>query len=671
MSAFTDLMVARKIEKLKAELEASAAAAKEPDTGQAFLSKLTMRSGDMAVGIAADSTWNASDEAIDLYMTKLAADNPTLAVEIRHWNDTTQAYSAATVVSAGIAETGGTVFQDTFTRTAAEVYGTTPDIGEVWGRDGTNAMGDWSLNGTQAVRSSDTTNGAILATGAAGDTETTVDMNLSSLGTGTSRTFRLYFCYLNSTNHAFLQISIGTTGTVTWNITSRVNNVATQVAAGASNPFPANTTGSPVTLKGKLQGTTLSGSVNATTISGTLSSADAAVLASGLQAGVSGGIAGDAMNSFQIVVLAPAPPKKLTLWNASMSGSTLLYQQTRFAPMFPVPLDLLIINSGHNYGTNTPAQYETAIDSFIEAFRAVQPAAGIVISSQNPQKAPASGRVSHLLRQATLKSYAARKGIGYIPGMEAFKALPDGGVTRIAADGVHPTPGASNSGSSLWRDAIASYFAALASTVGPAGPAGSAGAQGIQGPAGATGPAGQGITTHEKSSGHWFAFQPGRPTTSFQFSAGSLHLGPIWLPEAIDITSIGYTQNGTGTAGSTAHIGLYSRSGTTFTRLFNFGVIDTATSGDKKIDGTWQLGAGVFWTAYLPIGATPSVYVTDSAPAIPGPQLYGPSSGQVGPTQTTGQMVVNGTGLSALPTSFTNTLTWSPYQPPRFVGKFA
>jgi hypothetical protein len=621
-NAFTDLTVARRIEKLKADLAASAAATAKADTGQAFLSKLTMRSGDIAVGVAADSTWNASDEAIDLYMTKLAADNPTLAVEIKHWNDTTQAYSAATVVSAGIAETGGTVFQDTFTRTAAEIYGTTPDIGEVWGRDGTNAMGDWSLNGTQAVRSADTTNGGILATGAAGDTETTVDMNLSSLGTGTSRTFRLYFCYLNSTNHAFLQISIGTTGTVTWNITSRVNNVATAVATGTSNPFPANTTGSPVTLKGKLQGTTLSGSINGTTISGTLSSADAAVLASGVQAGVSGGIAGDAMNSFQIVVLAPAPPKKLTLWNASMSGSTLLYQQTRFAPMFPVPLDLLIINSGHNYGTNTPAQYEAAIDSFIAAFRAVQPAAGIVISSQNPQKAPASGRVSHLLRQATLKSYAARKGIGYIPGMEAFKALPDGGVTLIATDGVHPTPGASNSGSSLWRDAITNYFAALASTVGPAGPAGPAGSAGSAGVAGAQGPAGAGVAM-PNIPGHWALLNPGPISARTDFMVGYFYVMPVVIPTAMDITALTF-QVTTAAPGASMAVGVYNQpSAGQFNRMLNFGSIDCSTNGEKQMSGTVTLPAGIVYFGWVQLGAQFSTATTNGPIVVPGPHPIG------------------------------------------------
>jgi len=128
--------------------------------------------------------------------------------------------------------------------------------------------------------------------------------------------------------------------------------------------------------------------------------------------------------------------------------------------MYPVPLDLLIVSSGHNYGTNTPAQYEAALDAFLAAFRAVQPAAGILVSSQNPQKSPQTGITAHLARQAILRSYAARHGCGYLPTLEAFWAQANHGGALIQSDGAHPTTGA-GSGSELWRDTMTAYIAAI------------------------------------------------------------------------------------------------------------------------------------------------------------------------------------------------------------------
>lgn len=436
------------------------------DKGEAFVNKLTMKTGDIAVGLAGDSTMNAMDEAADLYMVKLAADHPSLAVGIKHWNDTTQAYDAEVQVSTGIAETGGTVFHDTFSRTSADLYNSTPDIGEVWGRDGSNASGDWAVDGNKAVRTSDTVVGASIADGAVGG-----DMRVSFSGalttvnnSGATRRFFIYLNYVDPANHVYASINIvDTTGVVSVQISKRIANVVTTLYSSASGALTANTSKVPYTLAFWRAGTALTFTLNGTNHTASITADDAIAINAGTKAGftASAVTAGDWIDDFKMEIITAAPAKKLTFYNGSFSGSKLDYQEPRVAALFPVPLDVLLINSGHNYGAQTPAQYQTALDSFITAFRAVQPTSGIVITSQNPQKAPASNQVGHLLRQASVRSYAAKRGLGYVPGMEAFKNLPDGGVTLIATDGVHPTGGTTGTGSSLWRDAIANYFDTL------------------------------------------------------------------------------------------------------------------------------------------------------------------------------------------------------------------
>lgn len=430
------------------------------DVGQNFKQKLLLKSGNITMGVAGDSTWNAIDEAIDLYMAKLATDYPWLAISIKHWNDATQAYDADAVISAGTADTGGLVFNDTFTRTAADLFGTTPDIGTAWGRDGANATGDWSIDGAKLVRTADATSGNMLANAISqGDQTVSLSGTISSTNTGVARNHRLYFHYASSTDHLFAQIAVSSTGVVSFSLVKRIGNIVTTVASGGGAGMASNTASIPYTLSVSKNGLNVSATLNSTTISGVLSSDDDLAVAGGTQAGFSGSVLqNDTIDNFQINIPNPAPAKKLTLYNASWPGSKLDYQQPRLASMFPVDLDVLLINSGHNYGAASPDAYLDAMSDFIYSFRLLQPKSGIVIASQNPQKAPAQVKL-HLARQSVLKSYCKRFNYGYIPIIEAYKALGDGGDSLInSTDGVHPTPGTPNTGSSLSRDTITTYF---------------------------------------------------------------------------------------------------------------------------------------------------------------------------------------------------------------------
>ena len=441
-------------------VEGSYAPILAPDTGSLAMSKVRLGL-PVNAGIAGDSTGNAANEWFDLLATAVGAAHPSMAVEIPHWNDATQALDAPTVIQPGTVGGSGVVFHDTFNRTAADLYGSTPDIGAVWGRDGSNASGDWTLDGTDAVRSSDATVGTLVGTASPGEMRTELLANIGTLATGTQRIFRLYSQMKDTSNSVFLTFSVSTTGAPSATITKRIAAVNTVIGTAASIPsVGTNTASNEIAFELSLSGTMVTAKVNGTTFTGPLTTDDLAALAGATNVGVAGssaGGAGDRLHEITVTVGSPAPAPVARFYNASMSGSTLTYQQARLAAMFPQPLDLLFVSSCHNYSTDTPAQYAAKLDAFVAAFRAVQPTAGIVIVSQNPQKPPATNPAAHKARLASLRSYATRRGFGYIPVAETWAKQPSGGVGLILPDGIHPTTGA-GSGSALWADTAAAYL---------------------------------------------------------------------------------------------------------------------------------------------------------------------------------------------------------------------
>jgi hypothetical protein len=65
--------------------------------------------------------------------------------------------------------------------------------------------------------------------------------------------------------------------------------------------------------------------------------------------------------------LAPA-----VVYNASVAGSTIAYQQARITAMYPEQPDLVVIHHGHNYNDTVdgPA-FVPVIDAFLSALFAV------------------------------------------------------------------------------------------------------------------------------------------------------------------------------------------------------------------------------------------------------------------------------------------------------------
>jgi len=298
------------------------------DIGQTVAARLRYKTGSVAVGIAGDSTGNAANEWLDTWATAVGVADPTLRVEIPHWNDTTHAYDAPTVVQAGGSDYIVRV-KDTFTRTAADLYGSLPDVaGTAWIGDSALAAGDYSLNGTAAVSTSESgaARGVTLAdSGVVGNATMTINGVLTSVPVGgVAHAYSFFLGHASISNHLFATLSVSGGGTTTWTLFKRIAGVATSLGSVAT-PYPANTAGQSYLLTFSRVGTTVTATIGAATITGTITEGDVAVL--GTRAGFTSTLTpGATINDFELSV-AETTSRVLTVYNASISGSVLTAQQ--------------------------------------------------------------------------------------------------------------------------------------------------------------------------------------------------------------------------------------------------------------------------------------------------------------------------------------------------------
>lgn len=449
--------------------QAAVVAASPADAGEDFVQKLKYGIGNPQIGVAGDSTGNAADEWPSLLIDKLAADYPAVGFRRQLVNEATDVYNTEVVVSAGQGSSGTTTTAaDSFDGTG-DLLGSTTTSGHVWS-GASNAAGDWTRGNGIITRSADSVQSdLILDGGLAGDMSVYwAGLTMSTETPATQRFRRLYAKYLNSQNHVFVAIQVSTTGLVTTSLVKRIANTATTMTS-ANGHLPAATASAAFEASISVVGLTVTAVVNGNTITATLTQAEADALAaaSALGLGSSNDVGGTA-SAVRIDILGSAgAAQTVKLWCGSKSGSTLQWQQDRLAALYPVPLDVLFISSIHNYGSDLPAQWQAKVDTFVAAFRKVQPTCGIVIVSQNPQKpgSLAVARAAHMARAMSARSYARRRGFGYAPTVEAFLARGDKGVSLIQPDGIHPTVGETSggvvTGSSLWRDAVRSFFSGL------------------------------------------------------------------------------------------------------------------------------------------------------------------------------------------------------------------
>lgn len=450
--------------------------AARPHVGSNLASALDMGYGDLVVAVAGDSTGNDTFEWVRKLATYFVDRYPAdLGVTYRLWDDATQTYPSVTTLRSGTAPTGGptTLLHDTFTRTASDLKGTTPDVGPAWG-GATNAAGDWSIDGTKAVRTSDSSSSQqAVDLGQQGDvTLTLTGVTMSTIGDTANREFNAIVKQVDATNYLRMRLQVAaSTGAVAWHLFKVAAGSSTTLATGTANPITANTASVTFDCQVSVIGDQFQAIIGANTVTATLSAGDLTTYGPATTVGFTssaGTLVGMSISEVTAVVdVTPTPGHSVAIYNGSMPGSTLAYQQSRIADMYPVEPDLLFISPGHNYNATNATDYLAAVDSFVTDMRATYPDLPVVVMSQNPEFTDGGRSASyvsaHAARFAALRPHAAAQGWGYVPVFEAFVSKPSGGRAWVMADGIHPAydPTGVNDGGDLWVAQVTNYLNAM------------------------------------------------------------------------------------------------------------------------------------------------------------------------------------------------------------------
>lgn len=444
------------------------------DRGLAFMQNVRYENA-VRVGMAGDSTGNNADEWFDMAMTALATDHPDQKWSAIRINPATgEELLAPTVIQPGNAPTPGVKARDTLNTVSADLSGRTPTLGgSVWSNDGSNGVGDWTVAADGATATAETVRGTqLLDMGVSGEMETRVDMTLSTVIAAGPRSIRVMGNYKSNSDQIFGTIVITQAGGAgQLNIFKRIGDVATKISAATditSTAITANTAGQAITAKIKLVGTTVTFTVNkgatTDTVTATVSADEAAILRDGSKGGIGVNQAiplSIKLTLFELTLISVATPTEAKFYNTAVSGTRLEHQQARLVQLFPERLDVLFLSGGHNYQQRTPAEFHALIDSFVADFLKLWPGTPIIITGQNPEYAPATARLAHNLRQASLPGYCKSRGFGYIPVTHQFLNKTNKGRDLVIFDGIHPTTGAVDTGSSLWRDLVLAYLNSL------------------------------------------------------------------------------------------------------------------------------------------------------------------------------------------------------------------
>lgn len=400
--------------------------------------------GNQNVAIVADSTMNDGNESARLFDRKYSA---ALSDSVRHvyhnWNAATSAWQH-TVNSEGEITPAhdGLVLSDSFTRTG-DLVGSSPDVGAAWdGRAGT-----WESDGAVARP---TVSPAALTTnvGAKNFTfKTTAQITTSALG----KAIRFYLGTSSSIAQSGIMVAanISSSGLASFRMYSGSTPIGTQVFGNSIGITENSTTAQSVEIQVQIDIQNVTMTVTGPTGSpvvtqGVISEAEYAAL--GTWAGVHNIVAepaGIALDSVEITTdPTPAQGDTFDVWNGAIAGAKwLTFDNAKLTQMFgEVDVDVLILSMGHNSKTQTGEDFVTETQSWIGQWMTLHPETkGIIWVSQNPQFPPATSPAAHRDRQMAIRLASKELGLEYISGYEAFSVLPDGGVSYVQADGIHPT----------------------------------------------------------------------------------------------------------------------------------------------------------------------------------------------------------------------------------------
>lgn len=419
--------------------------------------------GFMRGAVAGDSTVNDGNDPVRKFLIRLGQLTPAgVGMKERLWSTGSSTYATDVDVKAGTttASVGGTVLTDNFNRTAAELVGSTTSGGQVWA----GTAGGWSSDGSTASASS---GAAVLGFDTGSKTHThKATLKVVTSAQAAQSQARVVACSTRPDinaggNYVWALLNLTTTGILQIALWKRIAGVQTEIAATVTVSGITGASATPQTLIVSLdvaiqqvKCTVTVGGVDQG-LNATVTESDAGALGTHVNLVMPANTYG-AFKVDSAEAATPYTPGVYTgmeVWNAAVGGTNLTYQQARIATMYPsgTHFDWLLVTNGHNGGGQSPEAFIAEVDGFITAFKAAHPETLILISSQNPQFAPATTIEAHARRQAALRDYAMEKGYEYLPVFEAFRNQPDGGASLVnPADGIHPTVGVNTSDITTW-----------------------------------------------------------------------------------------------------------------------------------------------------------------------------------------------------------------------------
>jgi hypothetical protein len=429
-----------------------------PDTkASGFLAKLGTYAPQSTTLLIGDSTGNGGNgngdpEWYSLTASALASAYPRSTCKYHLWQDGPQTWGINTTLQSGALSESLT---ETFTR-SGELVGSLPDVGGApWG----GTTGQWSLDGTAATWVAGS-NPQIVESGTSGDFLATWVYSLITAN-GSAGKYTRFIAPSNLVGGLLLYVQLDITGTAcTLRLMKKTDaGAAVQVAAGGvavGDLNPNLATEQTITIKLSRTGTLLTVNAGTTTgaITWTLTTAEVTALANCSQFGFQGGITGSKIQSMTVTSRNVEPI--VDFYNASEPGADISYfTDAVLATMTPpVPVDVLFFSLGHNGGLTAAATWVANYEAFIDHVRGMFPGAGVVVASQNPEKAPRDITLitAQNDKMVAIRAMCARRGFGYIPAMETIKAAPRP-YNNLQADGIHPTTTGTDNGSQLWANA--------------------------------------------------------------------------------------------------------------------------------------------------------------------------------------------------------------------------
>lgn len=405
--------------------------------------------GQLSIATAADSTANDLYDWMRLwYLSLLGLMPSTTRGQYHGWNNSTSAWSNL-VDREGEWSPGsdGVRLLDDFETNPGPVAGRVPARGSAWA----NPYGAWSVSGGKLVKSGAAVGAAVTNVGQGAAVTFTVRVDLSAGGVAES--FRAYLGSTSAgTDGVWVGLTVGTGGYPAFAIYKTIGGTSTSIGTVNTSGLAITPTGGwhtlTITLERQIQNVTLTiedGASGSAETTGTITEADATALAANdhftLWSNTS-----EAKFEFETITATAAPQSAegdlIEVWNGAIAGSkTATFNSGKRSQMWGGKhIDMLVVAFGHNNGTQSPEAFTDELETWVDAWLADHPETKyVILSSQNPQHPPATNRAAHAARQYAVRMLARRRGWDYIPAFEAFAAEPDGGLSRMWPDGIHPS----------------------------------------------------------------------------------------------------------------------------------------------------------------------------------------------------------------------------------------